>query len=301
MTDCTHFLDVRGVSKHYGSLTVLDDINLHVEAGTLCTVVGPSGCGKSTLLRHILGAERPDTGSVSIEGEDVGVPDRRRGIVFQRYSLYPHKTVLDNVMLGPKIEAGWFANKAIKQSIEHRAREMLRRLRLDGHEDKYPHELSGGMRQRVAIGQSMIMEPRVLLMDEPFGALDPDTREDLQIYLLEQWEEDKTTIFFVTHDLDEAAFLGTRLLALSKFYSDHREHKDMSKGAKIVYDVQLPRTASSSDVKRDKAFTDLIAHVRHQAFDPENLQHISEFDLRHPLAAPVVDLLEGNRSNYAAP
>jgi len=276
-------LDITDVCKSYGSLTVLDKINLKVGAGTLCTVVGPSGCGKSTLLRQILGAEHPDSGSILIDGETAGTPDPRRGIVFQRYSLYPHMSVLKNVMLGPLMGVGLF-DKESRQRIEAEAMAMLRRVRLTGHEKKYPHELSGGMRQRVAIAQSMIMRPRILLMDEPYGALDPNTREDLQLYLLETWEETKTTVFFVTHDLEEAAFLGTRLLALSKFYSDGRRNDDPGRGAKIVCDVELARKASSTDVKRDTEFHDLIAHVREQAFDPEILQHVSDFDLTHPMA-----------------
>ena len=276
-------LDIKDVSKAYGNLTVLDHIQLQVSEGTLCTVVGPSGCGKSTLLRHILGAEEPDAGTILIDGEYAGIPDPRRGIVFQRYSLYPHMTVLKNVMLGPLIGAGFF-NRGDREAIKDRAMEMLARVRLAGHENKYPHELSGGMRQRVAIAQSMIMRPKILLMDEPFGALDPNTREDLQLYLLETWEETKTTVFFVTHDLEEAAYLGTRLLAMSKYYSDHRDHDDPQKGAKIVYDVELARRASSTEIKMDKEFRDLIAHVREQAFDPMVRQHIKDFDMRHPLA-----------------
>lgn len=276
-------LDIKNVRKHYGRLAVLDDIHLQVRAGTLCTVIGPSGCGKSTLLRLILGAEEPDAGSILIDGAQAGIPDPRRGIVFQKYSLYPHMSVLKNVMLGPLINAGFF-NRAARAEIQDRAMEMLRRVRLTGHHDKYPHELSGGMRQRVAIAQSMIMRPKILLMDEPFGALDPNTREDLQLYLLETWEDTKTTVFFVTHDLEEAAYLGTRLLAMSKYYSDAREHDDPGKGAKIVYDVELARKASSTEIKRDKEFRDLIAHVRERAFDPMVRQHVKDFDMRHPLA-----------------
>ena len=281
------YLSVRGVSKAYGALTVLDAINLDVDRGTFCTVVGPSGCGKSTLLRHILGEDPPTSGAITIDGEPVGKPDPRRGIVFQKYSLYPHMNVLDNVMLGPAMEAGWLAGRSERADIADRAHALLKRVRLDGHERKYPHELSGGMQQRVAIAQAMMMEPKILLMDEPFGALDPDTREDLQLFLLEEWEETQTTIFFVTHDLEEAAYLGTRLIALSKYYQDHRDHRDQSKGAKIVYDVPLARAALSTQVKRDQAFKDLVHHIRQRAFNPDVLQHVREFDLTHPRATPV--------------
>ena len=275
------FLAVTGVCKSYGDLVILDDIDLQVESGELCTVVGPSGCGKSTLLRQILGAEEPDSGLITIDGKVVDVPDPRRGIVFQKYSLYPHLTVLENTMIGPRMMAGWMPDSNQLSDIRDRSMEMLSRVRLHGHEAKYPHELSGGMRQRVAIAQSLVMEPSILLMDEPFGALDPDTREELQLFLLEQWERMGMTVFFVTHDLEEAAYLGTRLLALSKYYTDGRPKNDPGKGAKIVCDFSLERAVSSVDIKRDARFRDLITQIRNDAFDPDILQHVREFNLDH--------------------
>lgn len=286
----TAFLSVQGLSKRYGDVTVLDHIDLEVTAGELCVVVGPSGCGKSTLLRHILGSDLPDEGRIIIDGAEAGTPDVRRGIVFQRYTLYPHLSVLDNVTLGPRMSAGWGIAKAVAREIDDRAVAMLKRLRLAGHESKYPHELSGGMQQRVAIAQSLMMAPRILLMDEPFGALDPDTREDLQLFLLEQWERTGTTIFFVTHDLEEAAFLGTRLLALSKYYRDDRGPECTTRGAKIVCDLALSRSALSPVVKREGAFQDLIQMVRKQAFDPAVQQHVREFAHTHPNSMHVSEI-----------
>lgn len=276
-------LRVLDLYKRYGDKSVLDNIDLAVRAGELCTLVGPSGSGKSTLLRLVLGQELPTRGRVEIEGEPVGFPDPTRGIVFQRYSLFPHLTVLDNVTLGLRLSAG-IAN-SWRQRVEHRneALHYLRRVRLEGHASKYPHELSGGMQQRVAIAQSLIMRPRVLLMDEPFGALDPDTREEMQIFLLELWDEQRMTIFFVTHDLEEAAYLGTRILVLSQYYTDDRgEGPNVTRGAKIVADYQLPRVAASTSVKNSAGFGELIEQIRAEGFSPAYLQHVREFNLRHP-------------------
>ena len=160
--------------------------------------------------------------------------------------------------------------------------EYLRRVRLADHAHKYPHELSGGMQQRVAIAQAIITHPKILLMDEPFGALDPDTREDLQLFLLELWEQEGMTIFFVTHDLHEAMYIGTRLLVLSQYYTDDRGDQDgVRRGAKIVADHALPSVAATSDVKNQPEFLRLLDEIRSRGFDPELRQHASEFNLSH--------------------
>lgn len=139
------------------------------------------------------------------------------------------------------------------------------------------------MQQRVAIAQSLIMKPRILLMDEPFGALDPDTREEMQVFLLELWDESRMTVFFVTHDLEEAAYLGTRILVLSQYYTDDRGNgTGVRRGAKIVADYQLPRIAASTQAKRDSSFVELIENIRREGFSPDYLQHVREFNLRHP-------------------
>ena len=149
------------------------------------------------------------------------------------------------------------------------------------HADKYPAQLSGGQRQRGAIAQALIQQSKILCMDEPFSALDPGTRESLQMFLLELWEETKMTIFFVTHDLEEAVYLGTRLVALSQYYCDDRTEQDV-RGAKIVVDRQFDNRALSPAVKASAEFAEMVQAVRHQAFDPSYLQHVKEFDLSHP-------------------
>lgn len=275
------FLFFQDVYKSYGSKVVLDDIDLAVAKGELVTVVGPSGCGKSTLLRLALGQELPSSGQVLIDGRPCGFADRSRGIVYQKYSLFPHLNVLDNVLLGPRLSCGFFERRRRRQEFEDEAMRYLSRMGLEEHSRKFPHELSGGMRQRVAIAQSLIMKPKILLMDEPFGALDPGTRENMQIFLLELWEELGTTIFFVTHDLEEAVFLGTRIIVLSQYYIDSRGEA-ARRGAKIVFDHALPKEAKSTAVKTAAAFGALIQQIRQEGFDPEHLRHAGKFNLSHP-------------------
>jgi len=274
-------LHIENVYKKYGSKTILDNVDLVVNQGEICTLVGPSGCGKSTLLKLILGQEEATKGTLELFGDSIGFPDTKRGIVYQKYSLYPHLTVLENVLLGKRVNNRfWLSLKTINSQDRDEAMFYLDKLRLTDAIHKYPHELSGGMQQRVAISQALIMKPPILLMDEPFGALDPDTREDLQIFLLELWEEEQLTIFFVTHDLTEACFVGTRLLVLSQYYSDDRG--DIERGAKIVADHPLAHVASSTEVKESNEFQAIIKKVRREGFDPTILQHVKEFDLKHP-------------------
>jgi NitT/TauT family transport system ATP-binding protein len=277
------FLRIEDVYKSYGPKRVLDNVDLAVERGELCTLVGPSGCGKTTLLRQILGEEFPDSGRVLLEGQAVGHPDTRRGIVFQRYSLYPHLTVLDNVLLGRRLTTPLSERVRRRREFRDEAMHYLGRMRLAEHAAKYPHQLSGGMQQRVAIAQSLILKPQILMMDEPFGALDPDTREDMQLFLLELWEQQKMTVFFVTHDLEEAVFLGTRIVVLSQYYEDDRGAMPTpNRGAKVIADYQLPRSALSTDVKRSPEFAELVARIRREGFDPEHRRHVREFNLKHP-------------------
>jgi NitT/TauT family transport system ATP-binding protein len=279
------FLRVEDLYKSYGTKRVLDNVDLAVERGELCALVGPSGCGKSTLLRQILGAERPDAGRITIEGHEVGYPDPRRGIVFQRYSLYPHLSVLDNVTLGRRLPLGPLEGWRRRGEFREQAMHYLERMRLAEHADKYPHQLSGGMQQRVAIAQSLVMKPQVLMMDEPFGALDPDTREQMQLFLLELWEEHRFTVFFVTHDLEEAVYLGTRIIVLSQYYSDARgDAPGVNRGAKVVADHQLPRAVFATDVKKTAEFTALVEQIRREGFDPAYRRHVNDFNLTHPHA-----------------
>lgn len=292
MNNETPVLHVLDVYKSYGDKLILDNIDLSVKAGELCTLVGPSGSGKSTLLRLVLGQELPTEGRLLIDGQPVGFPDPTRGIVFQRYSLFPHLTVLENVCLGANLAAGLIERRRRRREIRDEAMSYLERVRLGAHADKYPHELSGGMQQRVAIAQSLIKKPRILLMDEPFGALDPDTREEMQVFLLELWDESRMTIFFVTHDLEEAVYLGTRIIALSQYYTDNRGAA-AQRGAKVVADYQLPRVAASTGVKQEAGFSELIESIRREGFSPEYLQHVRAFNLRHPDSFQTLTSKEG--------
>jgi len=280
----TNKIHLEDIEKHYGEKRVLDNIDLSVSAGELCALVGPSGCGKSTLLRLILGQEPPTAGHIFIEGQPVGFPQPNRGIVFQRYSLFPHLTVLNNVLLGKRLTQGrWFLPWTNRKDWLDEAMVYLERVRLTDAIHKYPHELSGGMQQRAAIAQVLIMKPPVLLMDEPFGALDPDTREDLQLFLLDLWETEKLTVFFITHDLEEACFVGSRLLVLSQYYSDDRgEGNKVNRGGKIVADYQLEPVGNSTEIKQSSRFKAFIATVREEGFDPKVRQNVRDFNLHHP-------------------
>ncbi len=276
-------LHVENVYKRYGARMVLDNIDLSVAAGELCTVVGPSGCGKSTLLRIVVGQEQATDGIVLIDGEPAGLPDASRGIVYQKYSLYPHLTALENVLLGKVLEYPIYRRRSAAATHRDEAMELLKRARIDEHADKYPHELSGGMQQRVAIAQTLIKRPRIVLMDEPFGALDAGVREDMQVLLLQLWEAYRMTVFFVTHDLEEAAYLGTRVVVLSQYYTDDRgPAAGPARGAKIVGDHALPRCAMPTVVKSSPEFNALVLQIRHEGFDPAYLRHVREFNLKHP-------------------
>lgn len=292
MTASLNLLELNNVHVRYpdrdGRLfTVLNDIDLRVKPGEFITLVGPSGCGKSTLLRLILGSQKPTQGSVLLNGDPIEAPDRDRGIVFQKYSLFPHLTVLENVMFGLDAEAfhlgerllRYFHYRKAREGYRKEARRYLERVGLAADGDKYPHQLSGGMRQRVAIIQSMIMRPMILLMDEPFGALDDSTRQDMQLFILEQWEETGMTVFFVTHDLDEACFLGSRVLVLSQYYSSDQEGQE---GAKFVADLASPfEHPKPTDFKYSKEMKAMVAKIRKEGLDPDFRQHLRDFDLSH--------------------
>ncbi len=276
-----YLLYLEDVRKGYGSKIVLDDIDLAVRPGEFCTVVGPSGCGKSTLLRIILGQEQANSGKVLMEGKPICLPGPDRGIVYQRYTLFPHLTILENIMLGKQLGRPWWKSFSGRKSVREEARHYLASVQLADHAEKYPHELSGGMQQRVAIAQALIMKPRILLMDEPFGALDPGTRESMQILILQLWEEQEMTIFFVTHDLEEAVYLGSRILVLSQYYT-HEVEISGTQGARVVGDYQLQeRRATSLNVKQTIEFTELIKTIRYEGFNPKYRQHASTFNLRH--------------------
>ena len=276
-----NLLRIQDLYKFYGQKIVLDNVDLAASSGTFCSVVGPSGCGKSTLFRLILGEEQPSSGEIFIDGAGVTCPGTDRGIVYQRYSLYPHLTVLENVMLGGNLRTGLMERVRRRAEFRDEAMKYLERVRLAEHAQKYPHELSGGMQQRVAIAQALITNPKILMMDEPFGALDPETRESMQLFLLELWDEHRMNIFFVTHDMEEAVYLGTRVLVLSQYYIDDRGAA-AQRGARIVADYQLPSAVNSTKVKTSREFLELTEEIRQVGFNPEQLRHVTEFNLKHP-------------------
>lgn len=207
-------VEIRDLSMAFRTLTgetllALDRINLSIEKNTFLTIVGPSGCGKSTLLYLIGGFLKPTTGSVEIDGKPVSKPDSSVGIVFQRYSLFPWLTVLKNITFGLE------EKKMSKGERVDSARHYLKLVHLEGFENRYPRELSGGMQQRVAIAQTLACNPEVILMDEPFGALDAQTRKVMQGELEKIWEQEKKTIVFVTHDVEEAIYLGRKVIVMT--------------------------------------------------------------------------------------
>lgn len=278
-----YLLFLENVSKSYGRKPVLNDIDLAVSEKEFCTVVGPSGCGKSTLLRLILGQERITGGRLLIKGRPIGFPGPDRGIVYQRYSLFPHLTILNNILLGKQLRLPFYKAFKGKKADRDEAMTYLESVQLADHAHKYPHQLSGGMQQRVAIAQALIMKPTILMMDEPFGALDPGTREMMQMLILELWETYGMTIFFVTHDLEEAVFLGTRILVLSQYYTHEQDNAlGMVKGARIVADYPLKHTsARSTRTKATAEFGRFIQKIRTEGFDPQYLQQAREFNLKH--------------------
>jgi NitT/TauT family transport system ATP-binding protein len=218
---------------------VLDSIDLMVEEGEFLCVLGQTGCGKSTLLRLILGSEKPASGRVLIDGIEHSRPDRTRGYVPQKYSLFPDKTVLDNISFGPEVcdfnLFTRFTPRFYRRRSEVRAEAMeyLRRIGLRREDaTKYPDQLSGGMQQRVAIAQALMTRPRILLMDEAFSALDPGTRRDMQQLIRDLWRATGTTILFVTHNTREALTLGTRVIVLAK--------ESLDQGSRVRLDIAVP-------------------------------------------------------------
>lgn len=210
MTDA---ITVRGANKHYGDFAALDNIDFEVPSGSLTALLGPSGSGKSTLLRAIAGLDQPDTGTITINGRDVtGVPPQRRGIgfVFQHYAAFKHLTVRENVGFGLKIR------KKQKAEIKEKVDNLLEVVGLAGFHTRYPNQLSGGQRQRMALARALAVDPEVLLLDEPFGALDAKVREDLRAWLRRLHEEVHVTTVLVTHDQAEALDVADRIAVLNK-------------------------------------------------------------------------------------
>ncbi|MEB3226297.1 MAG: ABC transporter ATP-binding protein [Synechococcus sp.] len=241
-------LEVNQVHKFFhtrhGQITALQNINLHVEEGEFVCVVGASGSGKSTLLRIIAGLETQSTGTVTVDQREIIGPGADRGMVFQRYTLYPWLSVLENVTFGLKLQG------IPKKERYERAYYYLNVVGLSPFQEALPKQLSGGMKQRVAIARALASQPKILLMDEPFGALDVLTKENMQQFLLEIWEQTETSILLITHDVEEAIFLGQRIYVMAAHPGRIKE--------------ELPVDFShhhGDEIKRSPEFLDYKYHV----------------------------------------
>jgi NitT/TauT family transport system ATP-binding protein len=241
---------VNDLSKHYDDVVALSNVSLSVAEGEFCCVVGPSGCGKTTLLRTIAGLEDPSSGSVLVGGEPVDEPGLDRGMVFQEYALFPWRTVRGNIRFGldrPKCECA---------DCEARVRELIDLVGLDGFEDAYPKELSGGMKQRVGIARALAPDPEILLMDEPFGSVDARTRDQLHAELLDIWSRTDQTIVFVTHDIDEAVTLGDRVVVM--------DAEPGTVQSTVTLDTARPRERTTHE------FVEHVARIRDELGSPQN-------------------------------
>ena len=241
-------VSVRNVWKEYGSQVVLENLRLEVADHEFVTIVGASGCGKTTFLKMLLGMEHPTRGQILIDGVPIRPePDPERGVVFQRYSSFPHLTVLENVMLGLELKKARFTGRlfgAARRAARDSALAMLESVGLAPARDKYPSQLSGGMQQRLSIAQAVICKPKILLLDEPFGALDPCVTADMHALVLRLWAENRMTIFMVSHDLSENFTLGTRLLTFDRIRIDPQAPERY--GASVTYDLPLRRPAPAT-------------------------------------------------------
>lgn len=242
-------IEIDRVSMAYGNPArlVLDGVDLRIEEGEFVCVLGQTGCGKSTLLRLLLGAEHPVQGRIRIGGREHHQPDRTRGYVPQKYSLFPDKTVLDNITFGREVsEFGLWGRLtprfySRRREFRREAVDYLRRIGLrESDGNKYPDQLSGGMQQRVAMAQALMTKPRILLMDEAFSALDPGTRKDMQRLIRTLWQSTGTTVLFVTHNTHEALRLGTRVIVLAKETPEH--------AARVVLDLRVPVPCREEDI-----------------------------------------------------
>ena len=246
-------LKIDNVKKIYqtrkGEMTALNGVNLDIKENEFICVVGPSGCGKSTLLNIIAGLDTPTSGAVYIDGKKIEGTGTERGVVFQQYALFPWLTVLKNVMFGLKLQG-----KSDAEAKEI-ATKYIKMVQLEDFVNHYPKELSGGMKQRVAIARAYAVKPEVLLMDEPFGALDAQTRTQLQTELLKTWESERKTCFFITHDVDEAIILAQRVIVMSARPGRIKDIVDI--------DIPYPR---DQETKMSPRFMELKNHIWSQVY-----------------------------------
>lgn len=244
-------IELRGVTKRFATAggapyTALRDLDLTVGPGEFCAVVGPTGCGKSTTLTLVSGLERPSVGTVRVHGQAVTGITPGVGFMFQTDAVLPWKTVLDNVSAGPRFRG------IPKRSAIIDAREWIRRVGLAGFEDRYPHQLSGGMRKRVALAQNLINEPHIILMDEPFSALDVQTRAIMSNELLSLWDLTRPAVVFVTHDLEEAIALADKVVVLTA---------GPGGTVKAEYRIDLPRPRAVQEIRFEARFVDLYHQI----------------------------------------
>ncbi len=244
-------IEITGLTKRYITpagepFTAIRDVTFTVERGEFCAIVGPTGCGKSTTLAQVAGLERPSSGSVTVGGQPVHGVTTGVSFMFQADALFPWKSVLGNVMIGPTL------NGTPKREAVALARDWLRRVGLAGFEDRYPHQLSGGMRKRVAMAAALINEPKILLMDEPFGALDVQTKAIMQTELLGLWEQLRPSVLFITHDLDEAVALSDRVLIMTSSPGSIKEN----------FEIDLPRPRGEvQEIRHEKRFLELQGQI----------------------------------------
>jgi NitT/TauT family transport system ATP-binding protein len=233
------------VKDHTTEVTALAAIDLSVRPNEFLSIIGPSGCGKTTLLKMIDGLIPCDSGRILVAGKQITAPGPDRAVVFQSFALLPWRTVLANVEFSLELRQ---TPKEERASI---ARDYLKRVGLGDFENHYPHELSGGMQQRAGLARALAVNPAILLMDEPFGAVDAQTRQLLQEELLELWQREKKTVIFVTHSMDEAVYLSDRVVVMTPRPGRVAE----------VLDVPLPRPRITEEVRRDAKFIDLTNHI----------------------------------------
>ena len=236
-------VSVRNLWMEYPGQVVLEQINLEIASGEFVVLIGPSGCGKTTFLRMLLSMEQPTRGEILLDGEKLpGEPGPDRGVVFQRYSVFPHLTVIQNVILGLEFAGSPLLGKLFGAARKHaiaEAERVIDSVGLAAARDKYPGQLSGGMQQRLAIAQTLIRKPKLLLLDDPFGALDPGTKLQMYELITRLWREEKITVFMVTHDLKEGFTLATRVLTFDKVRVD--PDAPGRYGATITFNLPLER------------------------------------------------------------
>ncbi len=294
-------LQVSNVSHWYGANRVLHNINLDIYPGQIVAVVGPSGCGKSTLLKAILGTHPANSGKILADGIEVTEPNRNVGIVYQNYSLYDFLTAEKNVAFGPKLDETSLPYRIFqypkyrvkREQHLQEARAFLHKVGL-GHAAKlFPAELSGGMRQRVAIAQALIMKPKIVLLDEPFGALDEAVRQELQLMLLRFYQENLKakaegrrpdyTILIVTHELNEAIYVADRVIGLSRY------HTESEQGATVVYDKPCP-IFHPDDPRDYEIFVGQREELRKAVFDPNYIKEADTYRVTYTPPKPPAGL-----------